>query len=270
MRHLGEEVLNKKLPDMSGFIRTYFGLEPLTDLVPIQPTAHYAMGGMPTDIDGRVLRRCRGAVVPGFYAAGEVACVSVHGANRLGTNSLLDILVFGRRAGKRMAADLAELPEPGLDAGGRGIGPVADLRPAGRRPMASGRRCIRAELQEVMFTKCGVYRTEQLLAECRDEVAELRERARHLLVDDRGCRYNTDLADAIELGFLLDCAEATVESALARKESRGGHAREDFPERDDTEWLKHTFAPRDPKSGVVSLAYKPVTITKFEPKPRAY
>ena len=116
MRHLGEEVLNKKLPDMSGFIRTYFGLEPLTDLVPIQPTAHYAMGGIPTDIDGRVLADETGRVVPGFYAAGEVACVSVHGANRLGTNSLLDILVFGRRAGKKMAAELADLPAPVADA----------------------------------------------------------------------------------------------------------------------------------------------------------
>ena len=129
---------------------------------------------------------------------------------------------------------------------------------------------IRAELQEVMFAKCGVYRTERLLAECRDAVAQLRARAQHLKVDDRGCRYNTDLADAIELGFLLDCAEATVESALARKESRGGHAREDYPERDDANWLKHTFASRDPQSGIMCLRYKPVTITKFEPKPRVY
>ena len=121
-----------------------------------------------------------------------------------------------------------------------------------------------------MFSKCGVYRTDRLLVECRDAVADLRARARQLKVDDRGCRYNTDLADAIELGFLLDCAEATVESALARRESRGGHAREDYPERDDAGWLKHTFASRDPQSGIMSLRYKPVTITKFEPKPRVY
>ncbi|MBA3740010.1 MAG: succinate dehydrogenase/fumarate reductase flavoprotein subunit, partial [Chloroflexi bacterium] len=127
-----------------------------------------------------------------------------------------------------------------------------------------------SELQEVMFLKCGVYRTEQLLAECRDEVAGLRERAQHLLVDDKGCRYNTDLGEALELGFLLDCAEATVESALARTETRGGHAREDFPERDDANWLKHTFATRDPASGAMSMAYKPVTITEFQPKPRTY
>jgi succinate dehydrogenase / fumarate reductase, flavoprotein subunit len=269
VRHLGAEVLDRKLPDMSGFIRTYFGLEPLTDLVPIQPTAHYAMGGIPTDIDGRALADARGAAIPGLYAAGEVACVSVHGANRLGTNSLLDILVFGRRAGKRMAADLAGLPQPTDDREAEATvqGLVSGLLGGtdGERPAV-----IRTELQEVMFTKCGVYRTEALLIEARDEVASLKARARTLRVDDRGCRYNTDLTEALELGFLLDCAEATIASALARTESRGGHAREDFPERDDAGWLKHTFVTRSPESGEIGLDYKPVTITKFEPKARAY
>jgi succinate dehydrogenase / fumarate reductase, flavoprotein subunit len=269
VRHLGAEVLNTKLPDMSGFIRTYFGLEPLTDLVPIQPTAHYAMGGVPTDVDGRVLADETGGLVPGFYAAGEVACVSVHGANRLGTNSLLDILVFGRRAGKQMAADLADLPEPAADPEAEASvqGRISSLLAGtgGERPAT-----IRTELQEVMFTKCGVYRTGDLLVEARDTVAALRERARDILVDDKGCRYNTDLADALELDYLLDCAEATVVSALARTESRGGHAREDFPDRDDIGWLKHTFAFRDAASQRIDLRYKPVTITKFEPKPRVY
>jgi succinate dehydrogenase / fumarate reductase flavoprotein subunit len=269
VRHLGAEVLDRKLPDMSGFIRTYFGLEPLTDLVPIQPTAHYAMGGIPTDIDGRALADARGTAIPGLYAAGEVACVSVHGANRLGTNSLLDILVFGRRAGKRMAVDIGELPEPVDDRASEASvqGMVSGLLAGtdGERPAV-----IRTELQDVMFAKCGVYRTEQLLIEARDEVASLRTRAQTLRVDDRGCRYNTDLTDALELGFLLDCAEATVASALARTETRGGHAREDFPERDDEAWLKHTFVTRSPESGEIGLDYKPVTITKFEPKARSY
>jgi succinate dehydrogenase / fumarate reductase flavoprotein subunit len=274
VRHLGDEVLNKKLPDMTGFIKTYFGLDPLTDLVPIQPTAHYAMGGIPTDIDGRVLgawdgKAQRQAVVPGFFAAGECACVSVHGANRLGTNSLLDILVFGRRAGKAMAEALRSAPaaRPDREAEARISASVSGMlaRQDGERAAV-----LREELQVVMFSKCGVYRTGSLLEECRAAVRELQDRARQLVVQDKGCRYNTDLVEALELGFLLDCAEATVESAAARLESRGGHAREDYPDRDDKAWLKHTLAYRDAPGIAPRLAYKPVTVTKFEPKARVY
>jgi succinate dehydrogenase / fumarate reductase flavoprotein subunit len=269
VRHLGAEVLNKKLPDMSGFIRTYFGIEPLTDLVPIQPTAHYAMGGIPTDLDGHVLADERGTLVPGLYAAGECACVSVHGANRLGTNSLLDILVFGRRAGMAMADEVREARDPVPDAVAEravsaGLAELLENRD-GERPAV-----IRGELQEMMFSKCGVYRRGAWLDEAQAGLRSLRERARQLCVQDKGHRYNTDLVEALELGFLLDCAEATVESALARTESRGGHAREDFPDRDDVNWLKHTFAFRWSEGAPPRMAYKPVTITKFPPKPRVY
>ncbi len=268
VRHLGAEILDHKLPDMAGFIRTYFGLEPLTDLVPIQPTAHYAMGGIPTDVDGRVLADVDGRVVPGFFAAGECACISVHGANRLGTNSLLDILVFGRRAGEAMADGLRDAPSPGRD-------PEAEARSAARLTellrTTDGERpaTIRAELRELMFTACGVYRSGAGLAAGRAGVAALRERARRLRLDDHGVRYNTDLTDAIELGFLLDCAEAMVISAEARTETRGAHAREDFPERDDARWMRHTFATR-PSDGTVALTYKPVTVTEYQPAPRVY
>jgi succinate dehydrogenase flavoprotein subunit len=268
VRHLGAEVLDHKLPDMAGFIRTYFGLEPLTDLVPVQPTAHYAMGGIPTDHNGRVLADVNGRAVPGFFAAGECACVSVHGANRLGTNSLLDILVFGRRAGAAMAAELSDSPSPGRDAEAeaRAAAWLAELLSAteGERPAT-----IRAELRELMFRTCGVYRSGAGLAECRAGVADLRERAGHLRLDDHGVRYNTDLTDAIELGFLLDCAEAMAISAEARTETRGAHAREDFPNRDDDQWMRHTFATRQP-DGTVALTYKPVTVTAYQPAPRVY
>jgi succinate dehydrogenase / fumarate reductase flavoprotein subunit len=269
VRHLGAKVLNEKLPDMSGFIRTYFGIEPLTDLVPIQPTAHYAMGGIPTDVDGRVLADETGRVVPGFFAAGECACVSVHGANRLGTNSLLDILVFGRRAGIAMAEEVrrAPLPEPDPAAEASISAALDELlsRTDGERPAV-----IREELQETMFTKCGVYRSAAPLMQAWGEVDDLRTRARQLVVQDKGKRYNTDLGEALELGFLLDCAEATVASAVARTESRDAHAREDYPDRDDVSWLKHTFAFRWSDGAPPRLAYRPATITRFQPKPRTY
>ena len=269
VRHLGAKVLNEKLPDMSGFIRTYFGIEPLTDLVPIQPTAHYAMGGIPTDVDGRVLADETGTKVPGFFAAGECACVSVHGANRLGTNSLLDILVFGRRAGIAMADEVRRAPDPEPDTGAEAAlaNAIEELlaRADGERPAI-----IRGELQETMFAKCSVYRSAPLLAQAWDEVDALRDRAKRLVVEDKGRRYNTDLGEALELGYLLDCAEATVASAIARTESRGAHAREDYPDRDDVNWLKHTFAFRWSDGAPPRLAYRPATITRFEPKPRVY
>jgi succinate dehydrogenase / fumarate reductase flavoprotein subunit len=268
VRHLPREVIEEKLPDVTEFARIYLGVEPTTELVPIQPTAHYAMGGIPTDVDGVVVTGEDSTPVPGLFAAGECACVSVHGANRLGTNSLLDIVVFGRRGGKAMTrfcreTDLPDLPE-------RPEGFTDDLlngilsRDRGANPAE-----IRSELQEAMFDLAFVVRTEEGLTKMLEILGGLQERYRDVYVQDKGRLYNTDLMEAVELGFLLDNAEPTVVAALARQESRGAHWRDDFPQRDDASWLKHSLAYLEPDGGV-RLEFKPVKLGTYVPAERKY
>jgi succinate dehydrogenase / fumarate reductase flavoprotein subunit len=271
LTHLPPEQLDAKLPDITEFARTYLGIEPYTDPIPIQPTAHYAMGGIPTNVQGEVL--CDNTtVVPGLYAAGEVACVSVHGANRLGTNSLLDINVFGRRAGIAAAEyahahDFSELPEDPAAF-------VEDLVRRLRESDGSERVSdIRRELQETMDANVMVFRTEQTIKTAVEKIGELRDRYRRVSIQDKGKRFNTDLLEAVELGNLLDLAEVMAVSALARKESRGGHYREDYPNRDDVNFMRHTMAYRETdSSGVQSirLDYKPVVQTRYQPMERKY
>ncbi|MEU3963381.1 succinate dehydrogenase flavoprotein subunit [Streptomyces buecherae] len=271
LTHLPPEQLDAKLPDITEFARTYLGIEPYTDPIPIQPTAHYAMGGIPTNVEGEVLAD-NDTVVPGLYAAGEVACVSVHGANRLGTNSLLDINVFGRRAGIAAAeyaskADYVDLPE---NPASLVIEQVERLRDSTGSERVTE---IRKALQDTMDANVMVFRTEQTIKTAVEEIGALRERYRNVSVQDKGKRFNTDLLEAIELGNLLDLAEVMAVSALARKESRGGHYREDYPNRDDVNFMRHTMAYREVGADgteSIRLDYKPVVQTRYEPMERKY
>ena len=271
LTHLPAEQIETKLPDITEFARTYLGVDPITELVPVFPTAHYAMGGIPTNIETEVLRD-NDTVVPGLYAAGECACVSVHGANRLGTNSLLDINVFGRRAGIAAAeyavgAELPDLPE-NSEAFVEGL-------VSGLRDSTGGERVgeIRKAMQETMDMNAQVYRTEATLKQALSDVQELQRRFRNVAIHDKGERYNTELLEAIELGFLLDLAEILVVGALERKESRGGHAREDYQTRDDVNFMRHTMAYRhvsENGDATVRLDYKPVVVTRYQPMERKY
>ncbi len=266
LTHLPKEQIEEKLPDITEFARTYLGVDPVKELVPVFPTAHYAMGGIPTNIDAEVLRN-NTDVVPGLYAAGECACVSVHGANRLGTNSLLDINVFGKRSGissaeYAKAADWPNLPENPENY-------VSELLDRLRQSDGSERvHILRKEMQETMDMNAQVYRTEETLTQALNDVRSLKERYKNIGIMDRGQRYNTDLLEAVELGFLLDLAEVLVVSALNRRESRGGHAREDYQSRDDEKFMVHTMAYKEDND--VRLDYKPVVITRYQPMERKY
>ena len=267
LTHLGKKLIDEKLPEITGFARTYLGVEPTKESVPIQPTAHYAMGGIPTNFDTEVLADNKGKVIKGFYAAGECACVSVHGANRLGTNSLLDIVVFGRRGGKKIAELLktADYTDFKSDPHAKTKETLNNLLSKNGTEKIS---TIRRELQENMMDKCGIFRTEADLKQMKDLVIKYKERYKNINVTDKGMVFNTELMEAIELGNLLDIAETITECALNRTESRGAHTREDFPKRDDVNWMKHSFIRKDVKG--TKIIYKPVTKTRYEPMERKY
>jgi len=262
----GEQVL-QKLPDIIDFCRVYLGVDPITQMMPIQPTAHYTMGGIPTNKYGEVVIDGNNTLFPGLYAAGECACVSVHGANRLGTNSLLDLVVFGKHAGLKAAeyakgTDYSNLP------GGTEVESRSQFEALKNGSGKENAFTISTEMKKVMFEDVGIYRSGSIMESALDKVLELKERFRQVRVTDTGKIFNTELLNAWELGNMLDVAELVTVCALNRTESRGGHSREDYPERDDQNWLKHTLAWKD--NGKIRVDYKPVVITKYQPKARVY
>jgi succinate dehydrogenase / fumarate reductase flavoprotein subunit len=268
IHHLDPHLIEEKLPDITEFARIYLKVEPTKEPVPIQPTAHYAMGGIPTDVDARVVLGEDETIVPGLYSAGECACVSVHGANRLGTNSLLDLLVFGKRAGVSAAEDCAELDLPPVPAGA--TEPTLEmLNRILERDEGDNMADIRKELQTQMFDLAFVVRSEEGLRKMAEILGGLRERFDRVAIGDKGSVFNMDLMEAVEVGFLLDCSDAIVAGSLVREESRGAHYREDFPTRDDVNWMKHTLAYRE-SDGSIRMEYKPVKLGPYEPMERKY
>jgi succinate dehydrogenase flavoprotein subunit len=269
-RRITAHDIETKLPDILDFCRVYLGVDPVKEPMPIQPTAHYAMGGIPTNLNAEVISNAKGKVVPGLYAAGECACVSVHGANRLGTNSLVDLVVYGRIGGVNMAeyckgADFVKLPkDPEKEV-------FAELE---RIRTASGKSkpgAMREAMQKTMMDHVGVFREAKGMKMAVQGIRELKERFnKDLSIDDRGRIYNSDVLEAWELGSLLDLAEVTAVAALERTESRGGHAREDYPKRDDKQWLKHSLAQRDAKGKITLNHDKKVVIKQHKPMERVY
>jgi len=268
LTHIDAEIIEERLPDITEFARIYLGVDPIKEPVPVQPTAHYAMGGIPTTIDTEVIIDGNNTIVPGLYAAGEVACASLHGANRLGTNSLGDLIVFGRRAGIEAAKYAARVDYEPMPANVEesAEAELERIRAASGKERASH---LRKELQDTMMDNASVFRTEATLAKQVEILGALRDRYKDVSVDDTGQQFNTELMEVVELGFLLDNAEQLVYAALNRKESRGAHSREDYQDRNDDEWLKHTLVYKE-ADGSVRIDYKEVTLGKYEPKPRVY
>ncbi len=263
---LGKQRIEERLSDISSFVRIYLGIDSAEQPIPVSPTCHYMMGGIPTNVDGQVLER-HGNPVPGFYAAGECACISVHGANRLGCNSLVDLVVFGRRAGKAISEDLKrlewlDLPQHPEEHVSMRISSLKNHK-AGEKAHVLG-----SAVQELMTDRCSVFRNENDLQAALDRLEVLRDRYSEVAIDNRGSVFNTDLMEALELESLMGLARTILVSAKARRESRGAHFREDHPERDDAQWLKHTMVVQVEKGPEVF--FKPVTITRFEPKARTY
>jgi succinate dehydrogenase / fumarate reductase flavoprotein subunit len=267
LTHLGEDVINTKLAEITGFARTYAGVDATRESIPVQPTCHYMMGGIATDADGRVILDAAGKPFEGLYAAGECACVSVHGANRLGCNSLLDTLVFGRRSGIEISRFVkgVDMPQTSPEYAKNEAARISDLmNQNGEEQIGS----IMVQMQEVMMEKASVFRMGKGLAEALDKIRELQLKYANISLQDKGRCFNRNFLDAIELGHMLDLAEVIAMGALYREESRGAHFREDFPDRNDEKFLAHSMVRFS--EDVPQIFDKAVVITRFQPKERKY
>jgi succinate dehydrogenase / fumarate reductase flavoprotein subunit len=272
--HLGEALINSKLPGIREIAKTFANVDPVKDPIPIVPTAHYMMGGIPTNLQGQVVMPDNNGgqkVVNGLYAVGECACVSVHGANRLGSNSLLDLVVFGRAAGDKMVEEVRKdgsqrpLPADATDM------TLARLNRIETQTQGESVKDVGAALRQTMQTHCGVFRFPELLKQGVTEIDQVAERAKNTIIKDKSLVFNTARVDALELDNLVEVALATMHAAEARTESRGAHAREDFSERDDIHWLKHSLYYRENhRLEYKGVRLKPQTVDSFEPKARVY
>jgi succinate dehydrogenase / fumarate reductase flavoprotein subunit len=267
LTHLGQDVIGRKLAEIVGFAKTYAGVDAAREPIPVQPTCHYMMGGIAANADGEVIVDAGGTPLPGLFAAGECACVSVHGANRLGCNSLLDTLVFGRRTGVAMRDFIQTIkaPKPSDAFRKKAESRVAELL-ATEGPEQIG--AVMTELQHTMMEHVSVFRHAEGLQAALSKIGELKERSTRISIQDRGSCFNRNLLEVIELGHMLDLAEVITLGALSRRESRGAHWREDFPQRDDEKFLHHTMVRRS--GGAPEIFSRPVAITRFQPRERTY
>jgi succinate dehydrogenase / fumarate reductase flavoprotein subunit len=269
LRHLGREKILEKLPQIRELAMDFVGVDCIDAPIPIQPTCHYSMGGVPTNIDGQVIKDVNNTPVQGLFAAGECACVSVHGANRLGGNSLLDAVYFGSRVGKEVVKQLdagieyVTMPENPEERVVQRFKEIYESK--GNEKVGA----IREELQTSMMENCGVYRNAEDLKKQVEIINKLKERVKNISIQDKGKVFNTDLMEAAELQNLVSFSEVVVQGALTREESRGSHFRDDFPKRNDENWLKHTMCWKN-ESGPPRFEYKPVVITKHQPQERKY
>jgi succinate dehydrogenase / fumarate reductase flavoprotein subunit len=267
LRHMGREKIMSRIPFCWEEAHRLVGIDAVEEPMPVRPTVHYCMGGIPVNTDGRV-RRSADSLVEGFFSAGECSCVSVHGANRLGSNSLLECVVYGRRTGRSIAEYVENRKLPDFDDRVYFNAAKAEVASLLEQKGTTRINQLRQAFQDCMSDRCGVFRTEEVMRQGIEEIQQLKQQYSQIYLDDKGSCWNTELIEALELKSLMVVGEIILASALKRQESRGAHSREDYPQRDDPNFLKHTLAYYSPAG--IDINYMPVVINRFEPQERKY